>query len=279
LFWEQAGSNTVGQLNQTLGSMLAPTSAGAFFDNGTTGTSVADLAAYTIRTTNTINFRSERMSGVMVKASYSQSNQTSNQTAQAGGYAGGISDQTGYQVAFDWNIAKANIQASYANFQSQNPYGSGILTTATATGNSTSIGQVNGWGNGLQGTNAKDQQTLITASYDFGILKAFAGWTDRKVTSGLDANQFAKRTGQEIGVRSFITPKVEGWASAGNGRYTAFGASNPTANITGYQLGSNYWLSKRSNLYAIYGQNGTSSTTVSPAMNLSQYSIGMRHTF
>jgi len=32
LFWEQAGSNTAGQLTQTYGSMLAPSTDGAFFN-------------------------------------------------------------------------------------------------------------------------------------------------------------------------------------------------------------------------------------------------------
>jgi hypothetical protein len=214
------------------------------------------------------------MSGLMAKASYSQSNQTTNQTSiAAGGYSGGRSDQSGYQVAMDWNIAKANIQASYADFVSQNPY---ALPATAAAG--VTVGAAAGWGNGTQGTNVKDQQTLITASYDFGVLKAYAGWTDRRMADFNNANNNLQRTAQEIGVRSFITPKIEGWASAGMGRYNILGSGNPTANLTGYQVGSNYWMSKRTNMYAIYGANNTSSTT-SGSLNASQYSVGVRHTF
>jgi predicted porin len=267
LFWEQAGSNTVGQLAQTLGSMLAPTSDGAV-----SIASVNDLGAYTTRTNNTIGFRSERMSGFVAKASYNQSNQTTNQTAATGGYAGGVSDQSGYQVAIDWVIAKANVQASYANFQSQNPY------TSAAAAASVTVGAAAPWGSGTQGTNIKDTQTLVTASYDFGVLKAFVGWTDRRMADFNNGNNNLQRTAQEIGVRSFITPKIEGWASAGMGRYNILGSGNPTANLTGYQVGSNYWMSKRTNMYAIYGANNTSSTT-SGSLNASQYSVGVRHTF
>ena len=103
-------------------------------------------------------------------------------------------------------------------------------------------------------------------------------YINRKVTSQETSNAYLKRSAQEIGVRSFITPKIEGWASVGNGRYTAFGTANPTANIVGYQLGSNYWMSKRTNLYAIYGQAGTSSTT-NGSTNVNNYAIGVRHTF
>ena len=96
----------------------------------------------------------------------------------------------------------------------------------------------------------------------------------------------ASRTGQQIGIRSFITPKVEAWASAGNGRVSANAnttytvtSTNPTVNFTAYQLGSNYWLSKRTNLYAIFGSNHTSSSSTTLSEGATQYAVGVRHTF
>lgn len=287
LFWEQAGTNTTGQLTQTLGSMLAPTSDGAFFTGNisTAANSFASnsLGAYTTRTTNTVRFATDRMAGLVVKGAYTLSNSDTNQTTTSFGYTGGNNNQSGYQLALDYVIQKANIQASYANFKSENATAipsakavnaTGLAAVEAAAANQTAIG----WGSGTQGTNATDAQTLITASYDFGILKAYAGWTNRSITSVVNGNNFLKRSAQEIGVRSYITPTIEAWGSIGNGRYQFNGASNPTANITGYQLGSNYYLSKRTNLYAIYGQNITSSTTVG-SFGANQYSIGARHTF
>ena len=274
LFWEQAGVNTTGQLAQTLGSMLAPTSVGAFYSNSnfltTNSTTANALSAYTSRTSNTIRFATDRMAGLVAKAAYTQSNSDINQGAAASGngYTGGNNNQTGYQLALDYVIQKANIQGSYASFKSENPFATGTPLNVTPIG----------WGTGTQGTNVTDNQALITASYDFGILKAYAGWTDRKQTSVVNGNAFIKRTAQEIGVRSFITPAIEAWGSVGNGRYTSYGTSSPTANITGYQLGSNYYVSKRTNLYAIYGANNTSSTTLGAA-GANQYSVGVRHTF
>jgi hypothetical protein len=252
--------------------MLAPTSDGAFLGTSAQGGNAgSQSAAYTTRTTNTIRFATDRMAGFIGKASYTLSNRDTTQigVTTSSNQVGGNNNQNGYQLALDYVFQKANVQASYASFTSENPF--------TATPNTATLGNAS-WGGGTQGNNVKDAQTLITASYDFGILKAYAGWTDRKVTSSLNSNFYLKRTAQEIGVRSFITPKIEGWASVGNGRFSAFGNSAPTANITGYQLGSNYWMSKRTNLYAIYGQNGTSSTT-NGSFNAGQYSIGARHTF
>jgi len=270
--WEQAGSNTTGQLNQTLGSMLAPTTDGAFFTSSSLNANGGSAsAAFTNRTTNTIRVNTERMAGLVAKAAYTLSNSDRTQTSDGIGYAGGTNNQNGYQFALDYVFQKANIQASYAAFTSENPYN-------TAQANSPSTTNNVAWGSGSQGNNVKDNQTLITASYDFGILKAYAGWVNRKVTSTIDSNAFLKRSAQEIGVRSFITPAIEGWASVGNGRWSSFGAGQPTANINGYQVGANYWMSKRTNLYTIYGQNGTSSTS-NGAFNANQYSIGARHTF
>jgi len=288
LYWEQAGSNTAGQLVQTLGSMLAPTTSGAFVSNPTAiaftnalNGSASD--AYTSRTTNTINIRTERMAGVMLKGSYTISNQDTNQTTNTGsnvGYTGGNNNQTAYQLAFDWNIQKANIQGSYASFKSENSYTytSAAANAGTFGGVSATAGGPLAWGSGSQGSNIVDNQALVTASYDFGILRAYVGWADRKISSTVNSNAFIKRTAQEIGVRGFATKTIEGWASVGNGRFSAFGTGQPTANIFGYQAGANYWMSKRTNLYAIYGQNGTSSTS-NGSFNASQYSLGVRHTF
>jgi predicted porin len=104
------------------------------------------------------------------------------------------------------------------------------------------------------------------------------------MTSTINSNQYAKRTAQEVGVRGYATKTIEYWGSIGNGRYTSMSSTtvaNPTANITGYQVGSNYWMSKRTNLYAIYGANNTSNTTSATigSANLTQYSVGVRHTF
>jgi predicted porin len=280
LFWEQAGSNTTGQLAQTAGSMLAPTIVGANF---LTATSNASLnAAYTVRTPNTINVRTERMSGLVAKASYTMSNSNTTQVnvaAPNSGYTGGTTNNSGYQLALDYVFKKANVQASYASFTSENPYNyTPAQLRAGGIGATTGAPSVPAGFGPTGGTNIKDAQTLVTASYDFGVLKAFAGWTDRKETSVVNGNAYLKRTAQEIGVRSFVTPKIEGWGSVGNGRYTAFGANEPTANITGWQLGSNYWMSKRTNLYAIFGANQTSSTSVGSS-GVNQYSLGARHTF
>jgi len=70
----------------------------------------------------------------------------------------------------------------------------------------------------------------------------------------------------------------------GNGTATGVGVTAPaanltTANFTGWQVGSNYWLSKRTNAYVIYGATQTSSTSTTRSASASQYAVGVRHTF
>ena len=279
LYWEQAGSNSTGQLAQVAGSMIAPSTVGAVFTPANNGSQAAATAsdngtsnaqnAYTVRTNNTINLRSERMNGFLVKASYNQSNQSSN-IVLGTPIANGVNDQTGFQVGAEYVMKKVNLQASYAAFTSQNS------NPNTAPGF---------WGTNQQGTNAKDNQLLVTASYDFGKLRAFAGYTDRRVQATANSNNTMTRSAYEIGVRSFITPKIEGWASGGLGKFNAQDVGGNNANISGYQLGSNYWLSKRTNLYGIVGANmvaGTAASGANPAtpkQEIFQYAFGVRHTF
>jgi len=127
------------------------------------------------------------------------------------------------------------------------------------------------------------------AMYDFGILKAYAQYVNTKYTSNLNSNVYIQRSAQQIGVRGNWTPKIESWASVGNGSYRgpnvpATGAvgtnTNPgTADFTGYQLGTNYILSKRTNLYALFGSTQSSTNGSIAAEGGSSYGLGLRHTF
>jgi hypothetical protein len=215
---------------------------------------------------------------------YVMNNQNTNQTTTVAAgtttVTGGQNNTNGWGLSLDFTgVPKLRVAAAYTAYNAENPY---TATQAQLNAGTATVGApvpVGADGFALAGTNVKDNQTFAAAMYDFGILTAYVNYVNRKVTSQQSSNVFMKRSAQEIGVRSFITAKVEGWASVGNGRYTAYGNNNPTANIAGYQAGANYWLSKRTNLYAIYGQTGTTSTSANAAMNTNNYAVGARHTF
>ena len=93
-------------------------------------------------------------------------------------------------------------------------------------------------------------------------------------------------------MNAYVTPTVQVWASAAIGKFQPEGgfAANGnvytpgSTNLNAFQIGSNYWLSKRTNLYAIYGQAAQSNQAFVPggnpiSYNINNYGIGVRHTF
>ena len=271
-----------GQYNNMLGDVVyaGATTAG---NNG----GGATAAGYTNRTSNTLTLATDKFAGFGANAMFTQNNSNTTQGGTDAAPTGGNTNASGWGLGADYSIQKFYVTAAYQSLKQ--------LTTATNVGTPVAtpgLTQTSApWttaqpsaGTAGSAVNVQDNQFLAGATYDFGILKAYAQYVNRKATSTQSSDYYVKRAAQQIGVRSFITPKIEGWASIGTGRYTAFGTGQPTANFNGWQLGSNYLLSKRTNLYAIYGQQnfsnanaGTNGGTVSA--NANNYAVGVRHTF
>ena len=292
-----------GEFNNIVGSMLFPgqTTAATGGTAGVVGLQGSGLAnnsangttdAFTFRTSNTLKLQSERMAGIQASAMVIMSDTTQTQggvTSPNQGYTGGKNNSNGWGLGLNYTFKKFTGTAAYQSFKAVDPYSATAQQVAVGgVGATTGAPTIYNSSSGAPGQNIQDNQAYVGATYDFGILKAYAGWIDRKVTSQINSNVYAKRTAQEIGVRGNWTPKIQSWASAGNGRITAWGSNEPTANIVGWQIGTNYIMSKRTNLYAIYGQSGTSNASNSVAgptvganqsYNSNNYALGVRHTF
>jgi len=282
-----------GGTNNILGDMIYTSATGV-------GATVADnnLAvnngfgagnSYTIRSQNALTLDTDTFAGFKGHGLVIMNNTNTTQTtlASSNGYTGGTNNQNGWGLGVDYTWNKLFVTAAMQQLNAKQAYNISTLTNKSTTAETIAAANISIFGAGQAsslGTNVKDNQYYVAATYDFGILKAYAQYISRKVTAQQDSGYYAKRTGEQIGVRSFITPTIEAWAQGGLGKTTSFGSSNPAANMTSWQVGSNYWLSKRTNLYAIYGQVGTSNVSVvanqNPAsFNASNYAIGLRHTF
>ena len=268
----------VGQTNNMAGNVIyASTSSGNSNDG-------ASSNAMTVRTANTLTVASDKFSGFGANVMFTENNKNASQVDNTSGVAtsGGNTNASGWGLGADYTYNKFFINAAYQSLKQLTTVGNvtpslivtpAAWTQAGANGATTVVGGA---------FNSTDNQTYVGATYDFGILKAYAQYINRKVTATANTGYYLKRQAEQIGVRSYITPTIEGWASAGLGRYTAFGNNTPTANFNGWQLGSNYYLSKRTNLYAIYGQTLTSNSaagTTTTSGGYSNYAVGMRHTF
>jgi predicted porin len=260
LMHDSTGATSAGQNNNVIGDVIYPRNSGlGGIDSNANGSSIG----YTLRASNALKLNSENISGFNVNAFYTLNDKNNNQISSS---AGGNTNTNGWGIGVNYQIQKLFLTAVYQSFKSEAPTGTASVFTGGIL------------------TNTTDNQYYGGATYDFGILKAYLQYVNRKATSNLNSNTYASRSAQQIGVRGNFTKQIEGWASIGNGRYQAYGAGEPTANFTGYQIGSNYNLSKRTNLYAIFGSNQTSNTALTSngrqnSYSGNNYAIGVRHTF
>ena len=258
-----------GQANNMLGSLIYTSNPQANGNSGSapfanTSSSSGTSDSFTVRTSNALTLSSDTFAGFQGQALV-VSNGTN--TTQTDATTGGKNTNSGWGLGANYTWNKLYVTAAY---QALKNYTTGTLTSPTPALWTTASG----------GVNTQDNQTYAAATYDFGILKAYAQYINRKATDSLNTGYYAQRRAEQIGVRGFFTPRIEGWVSAGLGKTSAFGAGQPTANFTGYQLGSNYWLSKRTNAYAIFGSTQTSSVAPSTAaVSSNGYAVGVRHTF
>ena len=274
------GRTDPGMQNNMLGNVIYATNASQGSGQTTT--------AYTVRYNNALTLQTERYAGFQLNAIYNQNSASANNTSAAAVTAGAAAatgqmtnNNKAFGVGLNYVWTKLNVDAAYQT--SKNTSFSAGSQVAAALPASAAANAVN-YPSNVLGTSAGMTQYYGGATYDFGILKAYAQYINNKVVSNLDSNSWLQRSAQQIGVRSFVTPTVEVWASGGNGSFNAgsgatVGTTRATQNFTGYQLGSNYWLSKRTNMYAIFGATQVSSSSVNISEGGSSYGVGVRHTF
>jgi predicted porin len=254
--------------------------------------------AFTVRSNNMLSVRTAPIAGIVGNAFYAVNASDANATAvAAGGYTGGQTSNSAWGLGANYTWQKLLVTANFQNFTNKNAY--------TIAAGAYTIGQPtqNGYGAvSTPGVNSVDNQQYYAATYDFGIVKGYLQFVDRKTMDANNSANYIRRSAQQIGVRGNWTPKIESWASTGTGKLTSSsgasaggqavttyvvghtGGTSASANFAGFQLGTNYILSKRTNLYAIYGQQSTSNavwaTGAAPtSYNDNNYAVGVRHTF
>ena len=320
------GKTDPGQQNNMTGSVIYTGQA----DSGVLGAYGGNANAYSSRVSNALTLNSEVMSGIQAHAMVIANNNNStavDKTTAGTVTGGGNNNMNGWALGLDYTLNKFFITGNYTALKQNNSVALTGYTadaniapsiSSTAQGNQAGVlnspqvcnaaGQAgpsgqpsgtaivaNGLSNANQCLNIQDNQSYVGATYDFGILKAYASWISRKATDTQNNSIYQKRQAEQIGVRSFITPTVEAWASAGVGTFTPMGYNQNSAHFNAWQLGSNYWLSKRTNIYAIYGQYGQANstyatyasgattgaavTTMQTSVNTNSYAVGLRHTF
>jgi len=254
------------------------------------GSGIQANSGFTNRASNSLTFSSKNISGFNLNGFYAVNNADSTERNTS---TGGNANWNGYGINGNFTWQKLYATVAYQNFfvKADQALNNGALTSNLGSGVLAS--QAAGSSGVLTSySDLSDRQFFAGASYDFGVLKAFAQYINRNVEQNNANNSSTVRTGQvlsrtatAIGVRSFVRPNIEVWASGATGSYkgatiTASGLQ-PKTNINAYQVGSNYYLSKRTNMYAMFGTNTSSSNNSlqGAGTSVSQAAVGLRHTF
>jgi predicted porin len=141
-------------------------------------------------------------------------------------------------------------------------------------------------------SNVKKQVMGLGASYNFGPVQAFGMYTtaNQKRASVVQLND---QKAWELGARAPISKTIDLWASYLGGSSTGTGATSTSplafsttgatgdVDISGFQLGSKYNFSKRTNIYAIGGTQARKGKGVSAASKneVTQIALGVNHSF
>ncbi len=134
------------------------------------------------------------------------------------------------------------------------------------------------------GVSARENNNdYVGMTYKLGSATLSLQHINSKSSTGATGVQAYKNKGTQIGVQAPVTGALNAFASYGTGTRT-FGpaADGQKYENTAMQIGATYSLSKRTRLYAIYGQQNLKGDTVQTQGDKwkeSQYAFGVNHSF
>jgi len=241
-------------------------------------------------------------------------------------YSGGANSQPNTSTMRPENVyinrAISYISPTFAGLtlevqRGEQDYNSSVSTTTAATTSAVDTGASIKYAfhkfNAAVGYSAVTNATISTAAnqykvlaynatYDFGVIKAFALGANGRNTNQAGSN-LGTTTMYEFGVQAPITPAITLWTLGMGGKRTSDATSAASAgtvsgaggvanslsggtytlpgNISGFQLGAKYAFSKRTTAYVAGGQQSIKGTGIGAGWqnNATQYIIGMNHTF
>ncbi len=120
-------------------------------------------------------------------------------------------------------------------------------------------------------------QTGVAAQYNFGVVTPMISYYNQKWNNPVAAGS-GSLNGIQLGATAPITPTISLVGSYITGKVR--NNNTDLYNTAGYQAQVNYALSKRSRLYAIWGQtNWNTQVTTTSDVKAQQYGLGLLHTF
>jgi predicted porin len=250
---------------------------------------LANMDGYTVRNNNTVMYTSPVMSGVQATVQYNAPT-----TSKIEG--GNEVKSTGQNFGLTYNQGKLMVGAAYGTSENEtttvraaanaSTAGSTLVSLSTITAQATDINPVSAVTMVNQVTPAvtaqttvakvKNQETLAGASYDFGFAKLGYTYSAKKakdLTSDL-----IDRKSHSVNATVPLSAKVTAWANYADGDQKI--AVTNEYDLKAMQVGARYAFSKRTDAYAIYGQNKFDNKAAGAIdTKVTQYAFGLRHSF
>lgn len=238
--------------------------------------SVVNYVGAGTRASNVINYISPSMNGFKVSGGYVAPEGKSSTATTAGAVTAETKSEPQYDLAAEYANGPLYLGAAYDSRKSGTSTTAETKTTGYTLGGSYDFGVVKPFANY---THIKTQLTAGSLSYTFGGL---AGLT---LSTGATTGEITEK-GYSVGV------KVPMGAVTLLASYARAKVNNTIATVavdtkaTGYQLGAQYALSKRTMLEANYGRQTVKGNSVSTGAlvtgndnKVSALNVGVRHSF
>jgi predicted porin len=229
---------------------------------------------------NAVNYTSPTMSGLQLKLGVAKNTVDTNGAK--------VDTGTGTQVGANFDGGKFKLAAAYSKVSTNTAAVASTAATftqavATTGGTSAVLGVFTQTAASVAATAATDVDTKTTsvgANYDLGVAKVAYVYTkvDAKDAVSTSAAGNVQRVANAFSVAVPVSAKLNLLAGYGMGTYQAGGPTAYKGDMTGYQAGLNYNLSKRTTAYAIYG-NEKRETNATAEVKATEYSVGLRHSF
>ena len=228
------------------------------------GTSASDVTGNNVignRRDSVIRYTSPSLGGVNLSAGYMKDSVK----VETGGVSTTDTEtSTGYEAGARYAVGKLSAGLGYRSSKSQNMAAAAVARADGVLGSAAvnaANDVTNSWAAGL--------------SYNFGPAIGYLQYFNQAIKNEIASTE-QKESAYALGARVPVGA-VTAFASYTTGSKTS--AANIDSKMTGYQAGALYALSKRTDLYALYGASKMKADNVANEGTASGMALGVRHTF
>ena len=245
--------------------------------------------SYTVRNNNTVSYQSPAINGFTAGLQYSLPTQTTVTNDSAG-----VDTTSSVMIATArYQTGKIDVAAAYSsgvaktitntakvseNINTLNQLDTLNFDTAAVANASRTFGVTTEQAAKIATVEVKTSELMGAASYDFGPAKVSYIYTKRAAKDTV--SDLSEKTAHNFGVKAPFGATTA-FATYTTGNQTVLGNTTNQVkfNLRGIQTGVSYALSKRTDLYAIYGSSKMDNQSNNNDLKDVGYAAGVRHTF